>query len=514
MRFSEASGWPLTGLAAWLVFTFIAGIAFFDRELWGDEAITLLAATGHLPAQVTAGVHDPADLRALYTAVEAGPHDVWNTLSTYDNHTPGYPVLISAGLWLTGAQTLDANWLRLANIAATALFVFAAIPLAARLGSRMHWLPLILIVLSPFAFYAARELRAYGLILILTLWAPLLCLRLKDGQTSPMLFLAMVLPLNLVGCALHKLFLGVVAAEIAFLVFLAFSMPERRRQYALVALAVAAVTLAGGAFIPNLLATAPVTSPVDTAWLLSAPDLGSLAEGFTRYLAYFLSWWMTPVNDPFASAASIAFVVAFVPVALFLLYAAIREAIRLRPSASSLLFVAVPLAFMMSIHVVMGVDLSRAPRFSVIWMPFAAIWLSARLQHLPLRRLMLPWAALATVTSSALVLTNLAHTSPDGTRGFVTVLPDSGPGKLIWLRNGTLQGKALLLALDSELHRAGKLPEQYEIVPVSDFTLPQTGNAPAQIIVAGSRRQADQISGVCATGRLFSHGEYTACLLP
>lgn len=502
----------LPGATAWLVFVVLAGLAFFDRELWSDEAVTLLLASGHDPALIAPGIYEPAALKTLYSTTGGLPLDVWRLAAAGDNHPPGYPALLSALLAAAGAETLHPGWLRAVNIAVSALFVFPAFALIVRLGAGAHRLAPALVAFSPFAFYLAHELRAYGLMLPLALAAALLCLRLRDGGIRPGPFLAAILALNLAGCLLHKLFLGVVAAEIAFLAILAVAETARRRRFAALAAALAIGTLVLAAPIPNLLTTAPTTGDFEAAWLQAPATLTALAEAILRYLAYFLSWWITPPDDPFSTWAGIAYVVAFAPLALILAAAALREAARLRPDAPVLLFIAVPFAFLFSIHVMMGVDLSRAPRFSIIWVPFAAIWLTARMPQLPLRRVLGTWTALAVATSSALVLAGYAHTSPDGARGFAASLPATGPARLVWLDNGSLHARGLLLALDSELGRAGKLPQRYEIAGAGAIVSLQAEAASPPGLVAGSRRLSAEIREACTGGEFIVEGEYAACV--
>jgi hypothetical protein len=502
----------LPGLAAWLVFTLLAGLAFFDRELWSDEAVTLLLATGHDPALIAPGIAEPDAIGRFYTRVEAGPLEVWRLAAAADNHPPGYPALLAALASLAGAETLHPGWLRVLNIALAALFVFPAFALARALGAGGRWLPLAVIAFSPFAFYLARELRPYGLVLPLALAAALLCLRFREGRVRAEFFLAAMLALNLAGCMLHKLFLGVVAAELAALAALAIADPSRRRRLAVLAAALAIGTLALAAPIPNLLTTAPTTGDFEAAWLHAPATLIALAEAVLRFLAYFLSWWITPPDEPFAAWPGIAFVAVLAPLALVLPLLALREAFRPHTPIAVLSFIAVPLAFLLAIWLVTGVDLSRSPRFSLIWVPFAAIWLTARLPHLPRARLLVPWTALTVAASSALVLAGYAHTSPDGARRFAATLPDTGAARLVWLDNGTLNARGLLVALDSELRRAGNLPERYEIVRAEAVASLIAEAAPPPGIVAASRRLTAEIRDACADGEIAVEGEYAACV--
>jgi hypothetical protein len=502
----------LLTVLAWLLFTLVAGFAFFDRELWSDEAITLLLATGHDPALIAPGIVEPAALEALYTTVEAGPVDVWRLAAVADNHPPGYATLLSAITTLSGAGTVEPGWLRAASMALAALFVFAAAPLARRLGASGSRLPLAIVAFSPFAFYLARELRAYGPMLPLVLFAAWLCLRLRDARIRPPVFVAALLAVNLAGCLLHKLFLGVVAAEVVFLAALALADGARRREFAVLAAGIALGTLLLAAPLPNIFSTTPTTGDFETQWLDSSRDLAAAGVSVGRYLAYFVSWWVTPPDDLFATSAGVVFAVAFAPLALFLLALALREAFRLKPEPPALLFIAVPLAFLLAMLAVMGIDLSRSPRFSIVWLPFAAVWLTARLPHGPYPRLFQSWAALAVVVSSTLVLAGFAHTSPDGARRFVALLPDAGPERLVWLDNGTLNAGGLLVALDSELNRADKRPARYEIIRAGDAGSLQAEAAPPPGIVAASRRLTAEIRGTCADGDVIVEGEYAACV--
>jgi hypothetical protein len=499
-------GIHIAGCFGWAVFTLIAIVAFWNRELWSDEAVTLLLASGHDPGTLVAGIYEPKALREYYAAIAVGPLDVWSLAAARDNHPPGYPSLISMIASAIGAEELHVGWLRALNAALTGFFVFPAFALFRRFGEGRSWLLLAAIVFSPFAFYLARELRAYGLILPLGLTAAWLCLRVREGSLRPVSFLVAILVVNVAGCLLHRLFVGIVAAEVAYLAAIAVIDGTRRGRFIALTGAVALGSFALTLPIPNLLSTAPIAGQFETAWLHSPLTVPATAEAGLSYLGYFLSWWIVPPDDLFATTVGLAFLIAFAPLALVLVALALREIARTAAGASALL-VGVPLTFLLALFLVMGVDLSKSPRFSVIWVPLAAIWLVAGLDRLRWRRALIAWVALATVCSSFFVLANLAHTSPDGARRFAAMLPHEPQGSFVWLDDGTLNARGLLLSLHSELEHAGMQPVNYRI------SAAESGEQITALIIAAPRRLTAILQSRCANGEIVSARSYAACVV-
>jgi uncharacterized membrane protein len=257
----------LKALVLYLAFVIPACVAFSDQEIWSDEAISLMLMGGHDPAGITPGTYTSESLGVFYDpAPGVSLSEVWQHAASRDNHTPGHVTFISM-LVSAGAVPDNTEAVRMLNIALSGLFVFAALPLMREIGRPAEWATATVLVLSPFAVYIAREIRPYGLVLALSLTSVYLVMRYRRAIRWRWLWLAAVLAVNVLGCLMHKLFVGVVASEIAYLGLAAlFHRPFSLGPVAETAV-MGAATLAVAVYIPNLLATSPNAGGYDTAWL-------------------------------------------------------------------------------------------------------------------------------------------------------------------------------------------------------------------------------------------------------
>lgn len=501
----------LLAISLWLLFALLVGASFFERELWSDEVVSLTLAAGNNPAELAVGDYQPEQLAELYTLPSTrNPVELWNRAAVRDNHPPGYPVLLSALASLFDAETLDWRWLRVANIILVGVVALQVVSILAELGSRYFWAPLSMSVFGPMTIYAAREIRAYGLVMVLALAAAQLCLLLERRRISPIAWAVAISIVNLVGCSLHKLFLGVVVAEAAFLLALALTDRERWRTAALLMLALAVTSVAVAAALPNLVTTAPTITAFDTQWLISPRDFAGLGTAFVTYLGYYASFWLTP-PDPLSSTLGTAYLVVFVPLLPLLTWVTGRELFDARRRLTVLALIGAPLAFLFLLYGLTGVDFSRAIRYSVIWVPFAAIFLMSRTRDGAVDRVFLVYSAVAICVSSALVLTNAAHLSPDRARSAVSAMPQERPERLIWVVDETLSARALLLALHSELQRADRLPGAFSLMTAQAIgNLPESPDGRLEVI-SGPKHYGPVVGAACAGGNWQREGAYFTC---
>lgn len=495
-------------LVLYLAFVVPAWFALSGQEMWSDEAISLMLMGGHDPAAITPGTYTPETLGAFSDPSPSAPlAKIWRYAAERDNHTPGYvglfSLLISAGLVPPSVQAI-----RIVNIAWSGLFIFAALPLLREFGHRPQWSTAAVFALSPFAIYLAREIRAYGWILGLLLTSIYLVMRYRRAATRRWLWLAAIVAVNVAGCLLHKLFIGVVAGEIAYLGLAAlFRRPFSVRELAEITIA-AAATLLAVLLIPNMVATTPNVGGYDAAWLRSDGGLLDVASALVGYLVYPGAWWIAPPEALLGTWLGNVFLLAFLPLALWTVVLVVRELIREPQPGPSILFLT-PLAMLLALLVATGIDFSRAPRYSLIWVPVCLLWLLSRLEPGRARGSYLAYAGVASAISILLVFTGAAHRSPDRARDFVAALGPAEVTELVWVMDESLNSRGLIMSLHSELLRADALPRQFVII--SSESAPPTP-APGRVIT-GPRRFGTAFGEACGATQPIEVGGFFGCIV-
>lgn len=493
----------LMALALYLGFVAIVGAAFWQRELWSDEAVSLMLIGGHDPAEIAPGSYTAAQLAAFYDPAP-GPSlgEIWRRAAERDNHPPGYSVLFAAIVAITG--DIGPQGVRFVNIALTGLFAFPMLLLMRELGWRPAWATAAVATLSPFAIYAAREIRAYGLMLLLatvSAWLTIGALRAGRSRWAWMLAL---LAVNVAGMALHKLFVFVVAAQLCLLGWHALRrrLPAEIAGVALLALASAVAAL----LLPNVLSVDPTIGAFETAWLKQPRNPLFVVNSALIYLGYYAAWWIAPPDDMTYTLYGVVFFAAFGALLLWLAYVLGRELWRERWPAPSLLF-AIPPALMLALYVATGNDFSQAARYSVIWSPVAAAWALSRLRPGFERRWLVRYLAVSLAVGCTLVLTGISHRNPDNTPRFVRLIEPMAAPRLVWTMDTTLNTRALLLALQQEMTSTGTAPAEFVVANAADVArIARSGN-----LIAGPERYRRWLMRTCVPGSLRYIGAYFAC---
>ncbi len=504
---SPAASAPLglKALVLYLGFVAAACLAFADQEIWSDEAISLMLIGGHDPALIGPGTHTSASLEALSDATAKAPlREVWRFAAERDNHPPGYATLFAA-LFHAGLDPRDTGTIRMLSIAFSGTFIFAALPLMREFGREPDWLTAAIFAVSPFALYLARDIRPYGLVLALSLTSLYLVTRYRRANAGRWLWLAALFVVNAAGLLMHKLFLGVVAGELAYIAFSALAHRPLRARAIVELVVFATVTAVLASLVPNLLTAGPRIGGFDTAWLETEGSILEIASALVTYLAYLGTWWIAVPEAALGTWSGIAYLAAFIPLALWTVVLTATLVRTERRPGNALLFL-VPLALLVA-ALAAGLDFSRAPRYSAIWVPACALWLLVRLESGRLRTAFLAYAGFATTISSLLVLTDAAHRSPDRARDFLSAFRTTDIAELVWVTDDTLNSRGLLLALHSEMQRAGVVPPRILIV---DAKTPPSSAATGRLI-ASPRRFGARFAGACGPEAPIEIGSYSGC---
>jgi hypothetical protein len=493
----------LMALALYVVFVAVVGWSFWQRELWSDEAVSLMLIGGHDPAAVAPGSYTAAQLAAFHDPA-SGPSlgEIWRRAAERDNHPPGYSVLFAAIVGLTG--DIGPQGVRFVNIALTGLFVFPMLLLMRELGWRPAWATAALATLSPFAIYAAREIRAYGLMLLLATVSAWLTMRALRAGRRRWAWLLALLAVDVAGMALHKLFVCVVTAQLCLLGWHALRRREAGEIAGVVLLALASGVAA--LLLPNVLTVNPTIGAFETAWLQQPRNPLFVVNSALIYLGYYAAWWIAPPDDMTYTLYGIAFFVAFGALLLWLAWLLGRELRRERWPGPALLFL-VPPGIMLALYVATGNDFSQAARYSVIWSPVAAAWLLSRLRDGRELAWFTGYAAVSLAVSCTLVLTSTSHRNPDNTPAFVRLLEPMASPRLVWAMDTTLNTRALLLALQPEMTRMGIAPAEFVVANAADVAATaRSGN-----IIAGPERYRRWLMRACVPRSLRTIGAYFAC---
>jgi hypothetical protein len=224
------------------------------------------------------------------------------------------------------------------------------------------------------------------------------------------------------------------------------------------------------------------------------------------YLAYLGAWWIAPPEAMLGTWPGNVFLVAFLPLALWTVVLVVSSIAKDQQLGRPILFL-VPLAMLLLALLVMSVDFSRAPRYSIIWVPVCILWLLSRLEPGRHRTGFLAYAGVATALSTTLVLTGSAHRSPDRTRDFVSALRPADVAQLVWVMDESLNSRGLILSLHSEMQRAGTLPQHFLIVSSESPPPPPT---PGRVI-AGPRRFSTAFGDACGATQPIEVGSYFGC---
>ena len=491
------------GVALYLAFVALVGWSFWDRDLWSDEAVSLILIGGHDPAELIPGTYRSADLAVFYDPAPQGSiTQIWSWAAERDNHPPGYSALVAA---LVSPGQFTADGVRLLNIALSGLFIFPMLLLMREFGWRPAWTTAALATMSPFAFYAAREIRAYGIVMVLATAAAWISVRLlRPGGNRWVLVLALI-AINAAGCALHKLFLLVVAAQC--LMFVVAAISGRDLRLGLLALVVGAPTAALAVLIPNLLSVAPTLGAFETAWLHKPLTAYNLLNAAVTYLAYFGAWWIGPPDRLAEATLGYAFVAVFLPLFIWLLYLAGR-ALLSRTNRAVAALVIVPPILMLVAFAATGNDFSQAARYSIIWTPVAAALLITSLKPGAETRLFSLYAGASLAVGGAFVLFGISHSNPDETRAFVEASAPATERRIVWLLDDTLNNRGLLLAYHSEMARAGETSVEYVLVAPDDISAVATGGD----LIAGPTRYAELLQPLCMQGgAILKFTTYFSC---
>ncbi len=396
-------------LLLWMAIALMLRFANLDsKPLWTDEFSTLVFSLGNSfrGVPIDRPIDLPTLLQPLQFRPDAGIADVLNHLLLESNHPPVYFMLAHWWMQLFGPTEDSLVWIGrslpalLGVISVPAIYFLGKFAFNSRLVGQCA---AAMMAVSPYGIYLAQEARHYTLGILLVI-ASLFCLILaaqKLQQRAPLPVWAVLLwiVVNCFGIASHYFFVLTLCAEsiaLIAVIWLQFNQklvtsnnPQPNIwQFQIIwrLLAVALGTLAGGlVWVPVFLSNKYGSEL--TNWLVSGD------RTFVDWIAPIfqaLAGWITvvsllPVESPnlaVVAGSAIGMTIFFVW-ALPLLKNALNISLKTPNTHLATVtfggFVLGAIFLFFSFAYILGIDLTRGPRYNFVYFPAAILLLGVTL---------------------------------------------------------------------------------------------------------------------------------------
>ncbi|MEG3977073.1 glycosyltransferase family 39 protein [Microcoleus sp. herbarium8] len=393
----------------WTAIALMLRFANLDlKPLWTDEFSTLVFSLGNSfrGVPIDRAIDLPTLLQPLQFRPDAGIGDVLNHLLLESNHPPVYFMLAHWWMQLFGPTEDSLVWIGrslpalLGAISVPAIYLLGKFAFNSRLVGQCA---AAMMAVSPYGIYLAQEARHYTLGILLVI-ASLFCLTLaakKLQQRAPLPVWAALLwiVVNCLGIASHYFFVLTLCAEAIALIAviwlqfnqkLASSNNQQPNiwQFQIIwrLLAVALGTLAGGLVWLPIFLSNKYGSEL-TNWLVSGD------RTFVDWIAPIFqagAGWITVVSLLPVESANLAVVAgSAIGMTIFLLWAlpllpnALKTSLKTPNYRLGTVifggFVLGAIFLFFSFAYILGIDLTRGPRYNFVYFPGAILLLGATL---------------------------------------------------------------------------------------------------------------------------------------
>jgi len=363
---------------------------------WTDEFATMVFSLGHSFQTVPLDQAIALDvlLEPLQTIPSAGVKDVIHNLLTQDIHPPLYFVL--AHLWLNlfppegglvsvfGARSLPTIF-SLVSISAA----YGLGKLAFRSSAIGH-LAAAMMAVSPYAIYIAQEARHYTLA-ILWVMASLSCLAvagrcLSEQKSLPIWTVFSWIIANSLGLATHYFLILTLIAETIVLAWLWWIYRQKSSAFQWGRIVAVALGTGAGGFVWLLVWQQNYNSHL-TAWIQSSDrNLLSLINPLAQALAGWIAMLvLLPVESeeiPIVIASGLAMLI-FLIWAIPILVRGIKFQLQQPENNIAELtlggFVLAAISLFFGMAYILGIDITRGPRYNFVYFPAVIIVIGASL---------------------------------------------------------------------------------------------------------------------------------------
>ncbi|WP_333194390.1 MULTISPECIES: glycosyltransferase family 39 protein [Microcoleaceae] len=393
----------------WMAIALMLRFANLDsKPLWTDEFSTLVFSLGNSfrGVPIDRAIDLPTLLQPLQFRPDAGIGDVLNHLLLESNHPPVYFMLAHWWMQLFGPTEDSLVWIGrslpalLGVISVPAIYLLGKFAFNSRLVGQCA---AAMMAVSPYGIYLAQEARHYTLGILLVI-ASLFCLTLaakKLQQRAPLPIWAVLLwiVVNCLGIASHYFFVLTLCAEAIALIAviwqqfygkLALSDSQQPNIWQFQILwrlfAVALGTLAGGLVWLPIFLSNKYGSEL-TNWLVSGDRtfLDLIAPIFQACAGWITVVSLLPVESPNLAvvAGSAIGMTIFLLWALPILFVAQKNSLKtLNNRLGTVIFggfVLGAIFLFFSFAYILGIDLTRGPRYNFVYFPGAILLLGATL---------------------------------------------------------------------------------------------------------------------------------------
>ncbi|MEG4998047.1 glycosyltransferase family 39 protein [Microcoleus sp. B4-D4] len=394
-------------LLLWMAIALMLRFANLDsKPLWTDEFSTLVFSLGNSfrGVPIDRAIDLPTLLQPLQFRPDAGIGDVLNHLLLESNHPPVYFMLAHWWMRLFGPTEDSLVWIGrslpalLGAISVPAIYFLGKFAFNSRLVGQCA---AAMMAVSPYGIYLAQEARHYTLGILLVI-ASLFCLTLaakKLQQRAPLPIWAALLWIffNCLGIASHYFFVLTLCAEAIALIaviWLQFNQKLETSnnqqpniwQFQIIwrLLAVALGTLAGGlVWVPVFLSNKYGSEL--TNWLVSGDRtfVDWIAPIFQAGAGWITLVSLLPVESPNLAvvAGSAIGMTIFLLWALPLLPNALKTSLKTPNYRLGTVifggFVLGAIFLFFSFAYILGIDLTRGPRYNFVYFPGAILLLGA-----------------------------------------------------------------------------------------------------------------------------------------